>query len=295
MNEMEANVELDDEVSGLRQGLAAVKLSKATKLRIRTPWSKALIVKVFGWSMGFNYIYSKLMAPWKPTGRMDCVDLGKAFFLTRFSMKEDYDAIIQKGPWFVGVHFLSIRPWEPDFNVEMTCISSAAVWIKLKGLLIEYYETEVLKEIGQAVGHVLRIDTHTVTESRGQYARLCVQLDLEKPLVTTILIGKKEQPVMHEGLHKVCLSYGRVGHQKEACPYTIRCHRQPATNSPESPTDSMMSGQRTHDIVHHDNGNASPLNVQEDSKDGSYEPWMVVTRKRNPQKMPRTQHIPYDM
>nr|POE94974.1 hypothetical protein CFP56_51130 [Quercus suber] len=158
MDEMEADVESDDGVYGLHQGLASVKLSKATKLHIRTPWSKALFLKVFGQSVRFNY--SKLMALWKPTGRMDCVDLGRDFFLTRFSMKENYNAVIQK------------------------------VWIRLKGPPIEYYEAKVLKEIGQTVGHVLRIDTHIATKSKGRYARLCVQLDLEKPLITAILIGR---------------------------------------------------------------------------------------------------------
>ena len=123
MDEMEANVESDDEVSGLCQGLTTMKLSKATKLHIRTPWAKGLIVKVFGWLVGFNFIHSKLMALWKLIGRMDCVDLGKDLFLTWFSMKEDYNTVIQKGPWFEGEHFLSIRPWEPDFNVEMASIS----------------------------------------------------------------------------------------------------------------------------------------------------------------------------
>ena len=82
MDEMEANVESDDEVSGLRQGLTTMKLSKATKLHIRTPWAKGLIVKVFGWLVGFNFIHSKLMALWKLIWRMDCVDLGKDLFLT---------------------------------------------------------------------------------------------------------------------------------------------------------------------------------------------------------------------
>ena len=42
------------------------------------------------------------------------------------------------------------------------------------------------------------MDTHTASESRGRFARLCVQVDVEKPLVTAILIGKREQSVCYE-------------------------------------------------------------------------------------------------
>ena len=86
------------------------------------------------------------------------------------------------------------------------------VWIRFNALPIEYYDVEVLKEIGEAVGKVLRIDTHTTSEARGRYARLCVQIDVDKPLITTVLIGKPELQVMYEKDQKLCFNCGRVGH-----------------------------------------------------------------------------------
>ena len=58
------------------------------------------------------------MALWKPVGIMDCVYLGCDFFLIRFSLKEDNDLVLKKGPWFIGEHFLSIRPWKPNFDPD---------------------------------------------------------------------------------------------------------------------------------------------------------------------------------
>lgn len=60
------------------------------------------------------------------------------------------------------------------------------------------------------------------TETKGKFARLCVQIDVNKPLITAILIGKFEQPVCYEGIQKLCFGCGQVGHRKENCPYTIR-------------------------------------------------------------------------
>ena len=37
-------------------------------------------------------------------------------------------------------------------------------------------------------------------EAQGKYTRLCIQIDINKPLVNTILIGNFEQAVTYEGI-----------------------------------------------------------------------------------------------
>ena len=182
----EEDYESDTELEPLVEGMAEVKLSKETKARIRAPWSKALIVKVFGRTVGFNYLTFKINALWKPKAKMDCVNLGRDFFLIRFSSSEDYDFVLRGGPWFIGGHYLAIMPWEPYFKASEAKLSSVAVWVRLPELPIEFYEASVLREIGSVIGPVLRVDSFTASETRGGYARLCVQINLDKPLITSI-------------------------------------------------------------------------------------------------------------
>lgn len=101
------------------------------------------------------------------------MDLRHVFFLTCFSLKEDYENILKRGPWFIGEHFLSIRPWEPNFLPAMANVTSVAIWVRLNELPIEYYNSEALLHIGKSIGNVLRVNTHTATEDRGQFVRLC--------------------------------------------------------------------------------------------------------------------------
>ena len=56
MDSMDNDAKSDDEVTDLWEGLAVVKLSKETKLRIRGPWSQTLIIKLYGRSVGFNFL-----------------------------------------------------------------------------------------------------------------------------------------------------------------------------------------------------------------------------------------------
>ena len=119
---------------------------------------------------------------------MDCVDLTHGFFLVCFYVKDDLESVLEKRPWFTSDFFLSLRPWELFFKPSIANMSSIAVWVPLHELPIELYEAEVLKQLGES-GKVLRIDAHTAMEARGKYARLCIQIDINKPLTDTILIG----------------------------------------------------------------------------------------------------------
>lgn len=98
------------------------------------------------------------------------MDLGKDYFLVRFPNQEDLEVVLKKGPWFIVGHFLSIRRWEANFKPSEARVSSVAVWVRLNELPIEYYDAIVLRQIGEALGNVLRVDTHTATETRGRHA-----------------------------------------------------------------------------------------------------------------------------
>ena len=119
--------ELDPDLEPLIEGIVDVNLSKETINRIKEPWSKALIVKFFGRTVGFNYLSFKINVLWKPVAKLDYVDLGRDFFLIRFGCSDDFDKVLKGGPWFIGGHFLAIRPWEPYFKASEARLTSVAV------------------------------------------------------------------------------------------------------------------------------------------------------------------------
>ena len=83
---------------------------------------------------------------------------------------------------------------------------------------MDYYDKGILCVIGSQIGRVLKVDVPTLKCSKGKFARICIELDLSKPLLPLILINGKEKRVEYEGIHLICFSCGRYGHNRESCP-----------------------------------------------------------------------------
>ena len=97
-----------------------------------------------------------------------------------------------------------------------------ANWVRLLELPIEFYDTTILRQIGSAIGLVLRTDSFTASGSRGSYARLCIQINLEKPLINIVRVRHLKQKFMYKGTGSLCFCCGRLGHKQENCCYKIR-------------------------------------------------------------------------
>ena len=266
---MQEDLESDNEEVNDQDGSIRIGFTKEEKARMRAPWQKVLIIKTFGRRMAFPFLVERVQKMWNSCDGMDCIDLGYDYFLVKFKLPEDVDSILTGGPWFIGQHFLAIRQWDPEFKASTATLTSIAVWIRLLELPIKFYESSAPLKIGRAIGPVLRIDSHTANGERGRFARLCVQVNLDKPLVRKLYLSKLAQNVLYEGINTLCFSCGRIGHKIETCPYTIR----------EQPKEQSMDRSDEHTEMQNAQG-VDGLKEKEKSQ-LEYGEWMVVNRRKN--------------
>ena len=121
-------------------------------------------------------------------------------------------------------------------------------------------------------------------------------VDVTKPLVTTIKIGKIEQPVCYEGIQKLCFDCGRMGHKQENFPYSI--HRdvlpkemmgmESKKNSTQSCTSRGANADKAGEGLSGIVSDNVQGNVEEHVHGNTYGPWIVVKRMVNGAKNQRS-------
>lgn len=86
-------------------------------------------------------------------------------------------------PWFIYDYYLIVKDYSPNFHLERDTIKEVVVWIRVTGLPIEYYDVMILSIIGYKIGRTVKVDKNTMQVEKGNYARICVEVNLTKPLL----------------------------------------------------------------------------------------------------------------
>lgn len=99
------------------------------------------------------------------------------------------------------------------------------------------YDKHILARLGNQIGRTLRVDESTFRASRGKFARVSVEIDLNKPLISKFVFAEKVHRVEYEGLHTICFECGIFCHGKENCP-TMKKDDQPNNEGNSTSSDS---------------------------------------------------------
>ncbi|CAN0901138.1 hypothetical protein LINGRAHAP2_LOCUS21245 [Linum grandiflorum] len=154
----------------------SILFTVAEKLSFRREWRSALVVKGLGRRIPYLPLARRLNFLWAKTGNIQISDLNNGYFLVRFREKEDYEATMIGGPWMLG----------------------------------ETYLTAVMR-IASKIGTPVRVDRATKEGARAKYARVCVEVDLTRPLLSKYRIEGVRYFIGYEGLKDLCTNCGKYG------------------------------------------------------------------------------------
>ncbi|CAN1162796.1 hypothetical protein LINPERHAP2_LOCUS24677 [Linum perenne] len=184
------------------------------------PWSKALVVKVLEKNFSFGAVKRRLESLWAKNGNIQVSDIANSFFLVRFEHPDDYQRAAFRGPWKIYDYYISVGLWTPDFNEEEP-LKTILTWVRLPKLPIHFFNQLAVTRIGNCIGKTVRLDLATSEGARAKYARVCVEVDLSKPLLGKYMIDNRTFLVEYESLQNICTSCGFYGHKADGCKPTL--------------------------------------------------------------------------
>ncbi|CAN1181650.1 hypothetical protein LINPERHAP2_LOCUS35530, partial [Linum perenne] len=217
------------------------------------PWSKALVVRVLERKFSFGAVKRRLETLWAKSGHIQVSDIASSSFLVRFSTAEDYHRAAFEGPWKIYDFYFSVTRWTPSFN-EDEPLKTILTWVRLPKLPIHFFNRVAVTRIGNFIGKTVRLDLATSEGARARYARVCVEVDISKPLIGKFMIDERTYYVIYESLENICAECGMYGHKADCC---------------------LL---RTPPVTNHDKSEET-VKETESKVEGAVGDWMIVQRK----------------
>lgn len=81
--------------------------------------------------------------------------------ILRFKIEKDCSLMLTGEPWFVASQLLAIEHWEPDFVPSQRLIQKTVVQMRLPGLLVEYWLSQMIMAIAVEAGKPLAMTSRT--------------------------------------------------------------------------------------------------------------------------------------
>ncbi|KAH1033308.1 hypothetical protein J1N35_045482 [Gossypium stocksii] len=172
----------DDMQTSIVNGVSAINFSNRVKEILFKEMELTVVIKLLGRSIGYNILHNHIISLWKPISLFNLMDIENEYYLP--------DAAIS----YCG------------FGVDLAN--------RAPGFLFRW---KIVEAIGGLTGKVIKLDLQTDNRSRCHFAQLAVFLNLEKPLVSKVLVDGAVQRVEYEAPPTVYFRCGKYGHVKDIC------------------------------------------------------------------------------
>ncbi|KAJ1391355.1 Zinc knuckle CX2CX4HX4C [Sesbania bispinosa] len=168
-------------------------------------------------------VRSILSKAWGEGRDFHVTDMGINLFLFTFSDRKEPLEILQKGPWFVMGHLLSLQCWLPQASVYELNFNRVSIWIQVHGLPLDMLNTKNAAKIINSIAEVVEVES---PEMEGRLLRTFVRvralIDIKKPITTGCWVPRRDLPrvwiiLRYEKLQGLCFNCAIIGHEQRIC------------------------------------------------------------------------------
>lgn len=186
-------------------------------------WSNTLVGYVLGDKPFYSHLKGCVGRLWKLNCSLEIHSRENGYFFFKFGNKEEFERILNEGPWLFDGRLIILKPWSENIGLERDLLSSVPVWIRLPSLHLKLWSQNIVGRIASLIGIPLYMDSATASGERLAYARCFVEISSNSKLPTSVKmeIGNGEwleTPVQYEWLPPNCVKCCNFGHLESQCP-----------------------------------------------------------------------------
>lgn len=130
--------------------------------------------------------------------------------------------VIFEGIWMMVDRYVLVKQQRPFFQANTSVKRKLAVWINIPELPIQLYKDEIIGRVGFTLGVMFKIDQVTSIYFLGQFARICIEIDLDKLLQPKIIARGYLLNLQYENLYLICFKCDKYGYKDNAFKRQLR-------------------------------------------------------------------------
>ncbi|GAV93037.1 DUF4283 domain-containing protein/zf-CCHC_4 domain-containing protein [Cephalotus follicularis] len=153
--------------------------------------------------------------------------VGSGVFLVRFENDQAKNWVLDNGTWDIWGHHLTIRPWSKGLSLTLGECKSMPVWVKLKGIPIQFWNKLGLSYIASVLGKPLHMDASTLNRHTLMFARVCIEMNATSTFPESITLELEDGSTTTIGVEypwrpPACTLCKVFDHSNRTCPKATR-------------------------------------------------------------------------
>lgn len=164
---------------------------------------------------------STLIKAWSPKKRVVANSIQPNWMAFIFESKEDVDKVLNFSWTFRDLQVI-IQEWPDDKAFHEINMNITTFWIQAFGIPVRFTNLQTAQQIGNCVGKFTKADLNISSQKWKKSLRIQVQIDILKPLTSTVLLDCLGRPkflieIRYERLSDFCYQCGFLGHKIQSC------------------------------------------------------------------------------
>ncbi|XP_044478338.1 uncharacterized protein LOC123205457 [Mangifera indica] len=142
-------------------------------------WNTCAVGFFLGKRPPFLTVKRALERVWKALGLIDVMTSGQGVFILKFQDMEGTTRAVEEGQITIQGQPFLVRKWTTNLPMVINDVKKVAIWIRMYGIPLEFWTPKGLSYIASAIGSPLYMDSVTEEGTRLEYARVCIEIEVD--------------------------------------------------------------------------------------------------------------------